>query len=336
MSRYSLTIDHTKVPSTQTNFPVYVNLNDVISGMTTAQANSIRVYKADGVTEVAREIVSSSEMHFKADSVSSSADTVFVIDIDGVRSDYSASDTYGAQNVWTNGYGGVWHSNQVNANDSTSYGSNGTATGAGVSLVDSKIGKGLNYNGTASVHVGVQNNVQPSSAYTISAWAKLTGNVTTTAAIFRSPMASWNSGMIFVPMVGNKLRVYNRYPAGAWTYLESTNAMTVDTMYFVQGVWTGSELQLFRDGVKQSTTQPCPSIYYNPAPNEEAAIGQYNTNYFKGEVDEVRLSSVARSADWIATEYANQNSPSTFYGLSEIRHSVQGIASIQGVTSIVL
>jgi len=33
------------------------------------------------------------------------------------------------------------------------------------------------------------------------------------------------------------------------------------------------------------------------------------TRYFNGKIDAVRVSSVARSANWIATEYGNQNSP---------------------------
>jgi Concanavalin A-like lectin/glucanases superfamily len=37
------------------------------------------------------------------------------------------------------------------------------------------------------------------------------------------------------------------------------------------------------------------------------------TWYNNGTIDEVRVSSYARSADWIVTEYNNQNSPSTFY-----------------------
>jgi len=35
-----------------------------------------------------------------------------------------------------------------------------------------------------------------------------------------------------------------------------------------------------------------------------------------GYLDEVRVSNVVRTADWIATEYNNQNSPATFYSLS--------------------
>src|SRR5438477_4757936 len=35
-------------------------------------------------------------------------------------------------------------------------------------------------------------------------------------------------------------------------------------------------------------------------------------NSFNGAVDEVEISNVARSSDWIATQYNNQSSPSTF------------------------
>jgi hypothetical protein len=52
-------------------------------------------------------------------------------------------------------------------------------------------------------------------------------------------------------------------------------------------------------------------------------IGSYSNSgwtagangYFAGTVDEVRISNAARSATWIATEWNNQNSPSTFYSL---------------------
>src|SRR5438128_341893 len=47
-------------------------------------------------------------------------------------------------------------------------------------------------------------------------------------------------------------------------------------------------------------------------------IGRRNNNgrYFSGSLDEIRLSNAQRSADWIKTEYNNQNSPSTFYSIS--------------------
>jgi len=39
-------------------------------------------------------------------------------------------------------------------------------------------------------------------------------------------------------------------------------------------------------------------------------------NYFNGAIDEVRVSNIARSPDWISTEYANQSQPLTFYTIS--------------------
>ena len=37
--------------------------------------------------------------------------------------------------------------------------------------------------------------------------------------------------------------------------------------------------------------------------------------YFDGALDEVNISNIARSGDWINTQYNNQRSPSTFYAL---------------------
>ena len=36
---------------------------------------------------------------------------------------------------------------------------------------------------------------------------------------------------------------------------------------------------------------------------------------FKGGIDEVRISSAPRTAGWVATEYSNQNAPSTFLAI---------------------
>jgi hypothetical protein len=41
-------------------------------------------------------------------------------------------------------------------------------------------------------------------------------------------------------------------------------------------------------------------------------------SFFKGSLEELRISTIPRSADWIATEYHNQSSPSTFYTVSSL------------------
>tara|TARA_B100000809_G_C14947883_1_gene462801 strand:- start:36 stop:836 length:801 start_codon:yes stop_codon:yes gene_type:complete len=44
--------------------------------------------------------------------------------------------------------------------------------------------------------------------------------------------------------------------------------------------------------------------------------GGGNPHYFDGIIDEIRISNTNRSANWISTEYNNQNSPATFYTVS--------------------
>jgi hypothetical protein len=45
------------------------------------------------------------------------------------------------------------------------------------------------------------------------------------------------------------------------------------------------------------------------------AFGSSGGYAIEGSLDEVRLSNIVRSADWIKTEYNNQNLPSTFYNI---------------------
>lgn len=40
-----------------------------------------------------------------------------------------------------------------------------------------------------------------------------------------------------------------------------------------------------------------------------------STNFYGGKLDELRISDVARSPDWLSAQYSNENSPSTFYSL---------------------
>jgi hypothetical protein len=53
--------------------------------------------------------------------------------------------------------------------------------------------------------------------------------------------------------------------------------------------------------------------------------------YFKGVVDEVRVSNVARPADWILTEYSNQSAPGAFYsvGSQEIAGAPPPVTSVR-------
>jgi hypothetical protein len=179
----------TLVPTTQTDFPVYVDLQRL--GITTlAEANSVRVYADQAkTTEWAREIVSVNEMHFKVPSIS--ATTVSYIDWDGERSDYAIDATYGAENVWTNNYVAVWHleedptGSSPQMQDSTANANHGTTVGT-FSSSDSivgTIGEGLKFDGSNAVDIPNSSTIHPSPNITVSSYLSFASVSTNTRVI---------------------------------------------------------------------------------------------------------------------------------------------------------
>ena len=142
--RVKITVDHTKVGSTLTDFPVYVDLSNLPSGFHTnvkSDGGDIRVTRSDGTTECPREIVfydaanDKGELHFKANSLSSTTDTDFYIYYGNASaSDYATDATYGAENVWDSNFKIVHHlkdSTTSSVLDSTSNSLDGTKISAG-------------------------------------------------------------------------------------------------------------------------------------------------------------------------------------------------------------
>ena len=88
IDRVKITVDHTKVPSNLTNFPVYVNLADLPAGFFSnvrSDGGDIRVTTSDQTTEIAREVVaintggSTGELYFNAPSLSSTVNRSIIL-----------------------------------------------------------------------------------------------------------------------------------------------------------------------------------------------------------------------------------------------------------------
>lgn len=73
-------------------------------------------------------------------------------------------------------------------------------------------------------------------------------------------------------------------------------------------------IRLYINGVQDSTGTGVSSIPTGGALGIAADPG--NATVWVGLLDEVRISNVSRSANWIKTEYNNQITPATFYSLA--------------------
>ena len=92
-------------------------------------------------------------------------------------------------------------------------------------------------------------------------------------------------------------------PAGAWRH--------------VCGTYDGADLRFYVDGSVQSTKPLTGLLDDDHLP---LRIGSSDDGkYFGGKLDEVRISRVARSADWVRASFDNQRLDSAFatYGTVE-------------------
>src|SRR5690606_23139458 len=91
---------------------------------------------------------------------------------------------------------------------------------------------------------------------------------------------------------------------GAWRYVVGVRDRTAGLF------------RLYVDGVQVGTRADTGGDLTHPRPYWGSHVGG-GGNSLNGRLDELRVSGVARAANWIQTEYNSQFSPSTFYTIGD-------------------
>ncbi len=317
-----LSINAAQVPSTQTDFPVLVSVTSARfkttgNGGHVANANGydIRPYTDAGLTsaitgyELERYNGNTGEllMWVKVSSLSSSTTPFYLAYGDAsIVTDASSTTT------WSSSFLGVYHLKDgttldVNSATGTRNGTNHSAT-----AVSGQIDGAANVNGSPQyVDIGTQT---PTAAVTLSAWVNSSNINTGTRWVLGSQHLSPNRYQIIMITSAGKLECdvfasanvaysgtgSHTLVTGTWYYL----TMTYDSSSGLIGyVNAGSDATVAANGALDIATNQETQIGYNLA---------FATQAFIGSIDEARWASVARSANWITTEYNNQFSPGTF------------------------
>jgi parallel beta-helix repeat protein len=327
----TVTIDHTKVPNTdQSNFPVLVSgtysyLATVANGGRVSNSNgSDIIFTSDlaGLTKLDHEIESYNAttgtvaFWVRVPTVSKTTDTVIYLWY-GNSAISSSQENRGG--VWDSSYKGVWHLSEAASPsvDSTAN-NNGSWLNTPVVNATAKIAGGLTFTGSSNMEDNISSTFGfGTSSVTMEAWVYLT-STTVSGAFIKIGGTSPNQGYAIgvggttYDGTGNvPIALYEGVrwiPATGKTYGTGWHhaILVIDAsghpIMYVDGASIYSDT-----GVAPAA--PASSITY---------IGGYTGSaseqrHFSGTVDEVRISGAVRSADWISTEYNNQNSPSTFY-----------------------
>lgn len=316
--RKTITIDHTKVSnSDQSNFPVLINLtsDSDLASKALDNANDIVFTSSDETTLLPFEIekfdgnTGQLVAWVKVSTLSHSTDTIIYL----YYGNSSASDQQDAANVWDSDFATVFHLKETGTNptvyDSTANGESSsyqTWTPASNGQIDGAAGIVK----TSTNQIITTFNSDTSSNITLSAWGK-----SNTAGLVYAALASNNqgTGAFLKTDSSGHMRGYVTFSGGGITI---TDPASLDTNWHLWVITvSGTTVSLYKDGSLVSSS--IGSGTRNPG-NTALTIGTqyYNGNsWWNGYADEVRYSNVARSANWISTEYANQNSPSTFSSL---------------------
>jgi len=153
------------------------------------------------------------------------------------------------------------------------------------------------------------------SNWTMSAWVKPTSYTSLKWPIIYS-YGDYRASMGLTVQQGTDGLIENRI--NDTKVRQSTNPVTLNAWNHVTITRTATTTSFYLNGIADGSSGASPVATANQA----SYIGGWNDGkidfQYLGLIDEVRLSassapSGARSADWIRTEYNNQNSPSTFH-----------------------
>jgi hypothetical protein len=318
--RKQIAIDPAKVTGDQVAFPVWISLTDPdLAALAAADGSDIYFTKPDG-TPLEHQLqrwtkaTGRLEAWVRADL----ADAVPTL-LDLRYGDPGRAHGQNSPMVFSSSFAAVWHLDDSLATsavaDATSARS-GTAMG----LVpgdqgSAQLGGGITFDDN-SKQIQFINPYTGSGPHTISAWVNQRGSNNCDSIVtvgesmdkqsrwFHSHYESPGNGTAAVGFYNND-----------WN---NPSGMDLDGAGWVLVHWVfeGSVSRLYRDGAMTGSHQHQAGIntqgtagYLGYAPANWGNCG------LNGGLDEVRLATVARSAGWIATEYANQKSPQTFYSV---------------------
>jgi hypothetical protein len=316
-SRIKFTVDYTKVGATLTDFPVYIDLSIIPSTSSfwsnvKSDGGDLVATLADGLTRCSLEIVSIDttnkigELHFKAPSLSSTANTDFFLYYgNATATQPSVASAYGRNSVWSNGYVGVWHMNEANAIDSSGHLAAGTGTGTTTSS-PAKMGSARYFNGSSDTISIPAMNLNDDTV-TISAWIRRSG-------------AQGNYDGIIFTRAGTSIAGIDMRTSTDLGYTwNDANWATNMGITLADATWSNIALVLndtnaaiYLNGVSgtvdntNNTAEAFDGITY---------FGQdpLGGRFFNGDLDEIRINSNPLSSTWLTTSYNNQNSNSTFF-----------------------
>ncbi len=235
----------------------------------------------------------------------------------------SASVAENAAAVWSNGYVGVWHLDDLS--DSTSFGHDGTNQGS--TSVAGRIGNGRSFNGQSYVTVASTAALQIAGSVSIEAWAKPSSASLTGYPRIVSKKAAWDAAAGY-NLEFSPSQNFITALGGGGDYLRANTTIGAEFHYYASSI-SGTTGSLYKNGVNVTSDSSVGAV---TGSTQALNIGRDSggTDYMSGQIDELRISNVARNANWFAVQHRSMTDAYLTFGPE------QESASLGATTSVVL
>jgi len=352
----SVTVDHAQVPSTQTGFPLLVHITDDSELFSAMQSDGDDIAFFDGTdggsSQYPHEIEYwdwdtgnsdvTADIWVNVSSISSESDTVLY----AFYGNATCADQEDMHSVWNSSYHAVWHladnDTDTTVNESTKW------TRSGDKLANAEPAQGTGMIGYGQTFDDTDDSINLTSAgyekfgfldgtqdFTIEMWFNQSEfDATSCYMLFRGDT---NEPELFVrhnweaPL--NSMGVRTEQPSDSWGKRAWSGELATDTWYYWSVTYDSDTGYIaYINGTQVNTSSEHGTIdTHIPAPYSNIGNDGTGTYGINGTLDEIRISNVVRTADYLATTWNNLNNKTTFTTLGSEDETDSSSFSIAGL-----
>jgi hypothetical protein len=334
--RTRITINHDKVAGNLTNFPVLISIvyANLINKTQSDGDDILFMDNKDEANPLYHEIEYYDDSSGKLiawvniPSLSSTTDTIIYM----YYGNYQCASQQNPEKVWDDNYCSVWHMSDLkdsssNENDGANHGTN-TITG--------KTGDARDFDRNNHAYIDWGDMPEPANSMintgTFEMWVKPDDQVGS------SPIAKDNSGdyepdrLSYFLWLNYDGKIMFQVMSGKWYPDQRIMYTITNEAYITTGNWQyiaavvdlriqnrDQNMDLYYNGVEKDSTKTvqgsAPKYFYDVDLSDESGriVDEYGTSFYNGVIDEMRISKICRSAEWIETSYNTMNDPSGFF-----------------------
>jgi len=240
----------------------------------------------------------------------------------------TATDNSTTTGAWDNNFILVHHLQETDIDggegdirDSSLFQNHGTTTNMTTTdQVTGKVDGSMSFGTSSYINVPSDTELELGNAGTVEAWVKFDEFIDEKGVVAKAIGTAWldvDYGIVYRgSWLAEKLAgVITNDDSGSYQSL-ATNNLSVGVWYRVVFTWDGTNLRIFNNGNQDNYTSQTVNVRNTSNPIRIGTWGS-TARSFPGDIDEVRVSNIARDPQWIKFSYCNMNDSCTSFGAEE-------------------